>query len=84
MEVQSGNLMRSRCTFGPAHLINSTVVQDLTVEMIYSEQIKSGLKTGLYDTVMRNGKQMLTIYVRVWMGIKNLLKSRLGKILSLY
>ena len=77
MEVKSWNLSRSRCTFSLPRLVNSTTVQDITVELVYSEQIGSSMM-GVYETVLRNSKPTLSIYLRTWMGIRNLLEARLG------
>ena len=78
MEVACGNLSRSRCTFGAVQLINSSSVQDFTVEFVFSEKFNE-LKRGVVDIVAQNGRHMVLLYLRVWMGIKELLNQHYGE-----
>ena len=79
MEEKTGNLPRSRCTIGKSRLVDSTVIQDMTIEMIFSEKI-SREKMELYHVIISQGKMMVTIYARVMLGIREFLKGRLGKV----
>ena len=81
MGFESGNLARTRCTFGSTRLVNSTVLQDLSVEFVFSEEF-DGRCLKVYEVVLQQGQQMITLYLRVWMGIRSLLQCRLGRYFS--
>ena len=78
MEVASSNLSRTRCTFGAIQLINSSTVQDFSVEFIFSEKFDES-KMGVIEDVAQNGRHMVLLYLRVWMGVRELLNKHRGK-----
>ena len=80
MEERTGNLPRSRCTIGMSRLKNSTVVQDFTVEMIFSEKIARE-KMELYHVIVGQGKMLVTVYARALLGVRELLKNKIGEFL---
>ena len=80
MEISEANLARSRCTFGASKLVNSSSVQDFTVELVYSEKYNE-LTEGVVETVAQNGRHMVVLYLRVWMGIRDLLRRHHGECL---